>query len=90
MTDKNLIETLVKKVEHATGEEVVAVYGHTRTKDILRARHSQIGIWRIVKKTKNTVGWRMFGGSHGYATKEECEAKIRSLVEKFPDQYQEG
>jgi NTP pyrophosphatase (non-canonical NTP hydrolase) len=62
-----------------------------KIKEILRAQYNQSGIWRIVKKTNNGAGgWRMFGGSHGYATKEECEAKIAKLVESFPDQYQEG
>lgn len=91
MTGEKLIEALVKKVEDATGEEVVAVYGHTRVKEILRAQHSQSGIWRIVKKTNNgSGGWRMFGGSHGYTTKAEADAKIAKLVEMFPDQYMEG
>lgn len=91
MSEK-LIETLVKKVEEATGEEVVAVYGHTRPKEILRAQYSsRQGTWRIVKKTSNGHGgWRVFGGASGYATKAEAEAKVKRLVELFPNEYMEG
>jgi len=60
-------------------------------KESLRAQWSQAGIWRIVKKTNNGAGgWKMFGASHGYASKTECEAKISELVKAYPDQYQEG
>ncbi|MDY0102807.1 MAG: hypothetical protein RBS07_07685 [Lentimicrobium sp.] len=61
-------------------------------KETLRAQfNGQIARWRIMKKTNNGAGgWRMFGGSHGYASKAECQAKIEKLVADFPDQYQEG
>lgn len=59
------------------------------TIETLRAQRNQNGMWRIVKKSK--IGsWRMFGGSHGYATKELCQAKIDYLVVTLPDQYKEG
>lgn len=92
MTGEKLIETLVKKVEAITGEEVVAVYGHTRTKEILRPQYnSKQGCWRIVKKTNNGHGgWRLFGGASGYATKGEAEGKVKRLVELFPSEYMEG
>lgn len=88
----SLIETLVKKVEAATGEEVTAVYGHTTRKEILRAQYnSRQGTWRIVKKTSNGHGgWRMFGDSTGYSSKGEAEGKVKKLVERFPNLYMEG
>lgn len=92
MTGEKLIETLVKKVEATTGEEVVAVYGHNRTREILRPQYnSKQGCWRIVKKTNNGHGgWRLFGGAGGYATKGEAEGKVKRLVELFPSEYMEG
>lgn len=90
--NEKLIETLVKKVEEATGEEVVAVYGHSTRKEILRAQYnSRQGTWRIVKKTGNGHGgWRMFGDSTGYSSKGEAEGKVKKLVERFPNLYMEG
>jgi hypothetical protein len=90
--NEKLIETLVKEVETATGEEVVAVYVHSTRREILRAQYSsRQGTWRIVKKTGNGHGgWRAFGGASGYAPKAEAEAKVKRLVELFPNEYMEG
>lgn len=62
------------------------------TKTTLRPQWSSArSRWRIVKKTENGAGgWSMFGGSHGYSSKTECETKIKMLIETNPDQYQEG
>jgi hypothetical protein len=61
-------------------------------KTTLRAQwNSRQGVWRIVKKTNTGAGgWAMFGGSEGYTSISTAELKIKEIVEKFPDQYQEG
>ena len=87
-----MIDKLVKAVEAMTGEEIVAVHCHTTVKTTLRAQWSSArSRWRIVKKTDNgSGGWKMFGGSHGYVSKMECDDKIKFLIETNPDQYREG
>ncbi len=52
--------------------------------EILRAQFNQRqGKWRIVKKTDNgSGGWRMFGGSDGYLSKEDCEEMIDRLISR--------
>lgn len=61
-------------------------------KTTIRAQwNSRQGVWRIVKKTNTGAGgWAMFGGPEGYTSKAAADGKICELVEKFPDQYQEG
>lgn len=61
-------------------------------KTTLRAQwNSRQGKWRIVKKTNTGAGgWAMFGNSEGYTSISEAVDKIKGLIEKFPDQYQEG
>lgn len=62
------------------------------TKEIIRAQwRSRQGTWRIVKKTDSSGGgWGKFGETHGYKTREECQAMIELLIAVSPDKFEEG
>ena len=60
-------------------------------KETLRAQwSSRHGKWRIAKKTYvGSGGWKIFDEAEGYESKQMCNDAIKSLVEKFPEQYKE-